>query len=111
MDYVYKVCDQSLWNQAVDAGVFVGAEIDLKDGYIHFSTAKQLGETLALHFAGRDALVLLTIDTAAVDLTWEPARNGDLFPHLYGALPLSAVRAVLPLERAKNGSHKLPIQF
>ena len=30
-------------------------------------------------------------------LRYEPSRGGALFPHLYGTLPLSAVRWVKPL--------------
>ena len=41
------------YDQAVNVGYFAGAEIDLQDGYIHFSTAAQLADTLAKHFAGR----------------------------------------------------------
>ena len=74
-------------------GKFIGAEIDLQDGYIHFSTASQLRDTLSHHFAGRDGLVLLKIETSQLDIIWETARNGDLFPHLYDYLPLRSVVA------------------
>ncbi|MEL0290566.1 MAG: DUF952 domain-containing protein, partial [Alphaproteobacteria bacterium] len=37
--FIYKVCDSGLWEDAKQAGKFIGAEIDLQDGYIHFSTA------------------------------------------------------------------------
>ena len=60
--FIYKVCDIALWDVAKRDGKFIGAEIDLQDGYIHFSTASQLRDTLARHFAGRNDLVLLKID-------------------------------------------------
>jgi len=65
MGNIYKICDADLWDSAEKIGRFTGAEIDLKDGFIHFSTADQLAETLRLHFAGRDGLRLITVDASA----------------------------------------------
>jgi uncharacterized protein (DUF952 family) len=106
--FVYKVCDIALWHDAERAGVFTGAEIDLSDGYIHFSTASQLQDTLARHFAGRDGLVLLTVDCASLDIVWEAARGGALFPHLYDVLPFDCVVAQHHLQLSASGDHILP---
>ena len=108
MNYIYKICDRPLWTAAEQAGRFTGAEIDLKDGFIHFSTADQLAETLRLHFAGRTGLCLITVDASVLEIKWEPARSGDLFPHLYDDLPLSAVRSVDDLNVDSDGIHQLP---
>src|SRR5829696_831278 len=96
---IYKICDAALWREAERAGVFGGAPIDLADGYVHFSTAGQVAETAARHFAGEADLVLVAVDVAALGpaLRHERSRGGALFPHLYGTLPLSAVRWVKPL--------------
>ncbi len=97
---VYKIVPAVLWREAEARGVFVGSPVDLQDGFIHFSTAGQLDETARKHFAGQRDLLLVTVDAAALgaphDLRWEPSRGGALFPHLYGPLPLTAVRAVEP---------------
>ena len=106
--FIYKVCDIVLWQDADRAGVFTGAEIDLSDGYIHFSTASQLQDTLARHFAGRNGLVLLTVDCAQLDIKWEAARGGALFPHLYDVLPLNCVVAQHHLHLSASGDHILP---
>ena len=106
--FIYKVCDSGLWDAAKLAGKFIGAEIDLRDGYIHFSTASQLRDTLARHFAGRDGLVLLKIEISQLDIVWETARNGDLFPHLYDHLPLTSVVAEHRLDLSTNGYHIVP---
>ena len=111
MSLVYKICDVDLWEKAKSQGYFIGAEIDLRDGFIHFSTAEQLGETLRLHFEGVENLLLLTIDGCRLDLKWEPARTGTLFPHLYDILPLSAVLAKHPLLLDDDGRHVLPSQL
>ncbi len=106
---IFKVCDLEAWSCAKQEGRFSGAPVDLADGYIHFSTAAQLAETLAKHFTGREDLVLVAVHTAELGpgLRWEPSRGGDLFPHLYEDLTMAHVawEAPLPLE---NGRHVLP---
>lgn len=106
---IYKICDTALWREAERAGVFAGAPVDRADGYIHFSTAGQVAETAARHFAGQADLVLVAVDAAALGLALrhEPSRGGALFPHLYGTLPLSAVRWVKPLPLGADG-HVFP---
>ena len=110
MTLIYKICSDALWREAQREGVFVGAPIDLEDGYIHFSTAAQAPETAARHFAGESGLVVVAIDADALGdgLRWEPSRGGDLFPHLYAPLRLSAVRWVRPLPLGSDGRHVFP---
>lgn len=110
MSLVYKICPLSLWREAESAGRFDGAPVDLADGFIHFSTAAQLAETAAKHFSGQDNLLLIAVDEAALGqaLRYEPSRGGALFPHLYGPLPLSAVRGVAPLATGPDGRHVFP---
>jgi uncharacterized protein (DUF952 family) len=110
MSIIYKICPAPLWRAAEAAGILTGLPIDREDGYIHFSTAGQLGETLRLHFAGAEGLVVAAVDTERLsgDLRWEPSRGGDLFPHLYGPLPVSAAVWVKPLLLGADGRHILP---
>jgi uncharacterized protein (DUF952 family) len=93
MTFAYKILTADQWAQFQAAGEFVGAPVDLADGYIHLSTADQLDETLAKHFAGQSNLVIATIDLTHLGdaLKWEVSRGGALFPHYYGALPMAAV--------------------
>ncbi|MEW9616772.1 DUF952 domain-containing protein [Shinella sp. S4-D37] len=107
---IYKIVPASLWQAAKAAGIFAGAAIDLSDGFIHFSTATQAKETAARHFAGQDDLLLVAVDGEALGdkLVYEPSRGGDLFPHLYAALPLSAVLWEKPLPLGPEGAHQFP---
>lgn len=94
---IYKILPRADWAAAERAGRFEGSAADLADGYIHFSTAAQVRETAAKHFAGQDGLVVLAIEAGDLpDLRWEPSRGGQLFPHLYAALDASLVRAARP---------------
>jgi uncharacterized protein (DUF952 family) len=90
---IYKVLRSAEWIEAQASGSFAGSPDDARDGFIHCSTAEQLQGTLERHFAGEENLVVLEVDAAALGdaLRWEPSRGGALFPHLYGALPMSAV--------------------
>jgi uncharacterized protein (DUF952 family) len=110
MSLIYKICPQALWRQAEAIGVFTGAPIDLQDGYIHLSTAEQARETAARHFAGQEDLLLVAVDEPGLGdaLRYEPSRGGDLFPHLYAPLPLTAVRWVKPLPLGCDGQHAFP---
>jgi uncharacterized protein (DUF952 family) len=110
MSIVYKICPAALWREATCAGVFRGSAVDLRDGFIHFSTAAQVAETAAKHFAGQRDLVLLRVDAASLGdrLKWEPSRGGALFPHLYGDLDLQAVTQVDPLPLDPDGHHQFP---
>ena len=107
---LYKICPISLWREAERAGVFLGARNDREDGYIHFSTADQAAETASRHFSGARDLVLVAIDAAALGpkLRWEKSRGGALFPHLFAALPLTAVIWAKTLPLGAEGWHLLP---
>ena len=87
---IFKIFRRPEWNTLKSAGQTLGAPIDLADGYIHFSTAAQVAETAAKHFADQSDLVLVAVqtDTLGADLKWEASRGGALFPHLYRALTL-----------------------
>jgi uncharacterized protein (DUF952 family) len=106
----YKVLTAAQMDTLLRDGVFAGAPIDLADGYIHLSTAEQVTETVNKHFAGQTDLHVAAVDLAALGdaVKWEPSRGGQLFPHVYAALPLSAVTAHGPLARGSDGAVLLP---
>lgn len=104
---IYKILPRPMWQDAERAGQFNGAPVDLADGYIHFSTAKQVKETAAKHFSGQSNLIVLIVEseTCGANLRWEPSRGGDLFPHLYAPLYPHQVKAVHELPILSSGVH------
>lgn len=98
----YKVLTASQLAEWRSTGVFNGAPVDLADGFIHLSAADQLSETVRKHFSGQDGLWVCSIDLEALGdaVSWEQSRGGQLFPHVYAPLPLSAALAIEPLEWA-----------
>lgn len=107
---IYKILNRSLWSEAQAAGALTGAPVDLKDGYIHFSTATQVRETAAKHFQGQSDLLIVALDseTLGPQLKWEVSRGGALFPHLYARLPVSAAKWVRDLPLGPDGAHVFP---
>ena len=110
MPPIYKICTASAWREAERQRIYRGSHDDLRDGFIHFSTAAQVNETARKHFFGQAALFLIEVDANALGqaLRWERSRNGELFPHLYGELDLGAVTRVLDMQARPDGTHDIP---
>lgn len=110
MTLIFHMARDAEWESAQSVGLYHGAAEDRADGFIHFSTASQVRESAAKHRTSEPNLILIACDPAALgdDLKWEPARGGELFPHLYGDIPLSAVAWAKPLPLDAHGLHIFP---
>ena len=97
---IYKIFRRDEWAQLQRDGETDGAPIDVRDGFVHFSSAEQVRETAAKHFAGEDGLILVAVNekTLGPDLKWEPSRGGALFPHLYRKLRSEDVASVYRID-------------
>jgi uncharacterized protein (DUF952 family) len=106
----YKIMSPTELEQMQRDGLFRGSPVDVADGYIHLSSGSQLGLTWDKHFGGAAGLILAAVDLSRLGDTvrWEPSRGGQLFPHIHGVLAMDAVVCVAPLERAPDGTVKLP---
>ncbi|TNE38189.1 MAG: DUF952 domain-containing protein [Alphaproteobacteria bacterium] len=105
------------WREREDP--YKGSPDDQRDGFIHFSTARQLPGTLARIFSGENDVLIAEFKVADLDqgaLKWEEAKNGDYFPHLYGVLGLENMTRswriaqqsgafVLPKDLEEPGGH------
>ena len=106
---VYKISPAAVWLKACETGVFEGSLDDARDGYIHLSSASQVRSTLNKYYRGQSGLLLIAFEknSLAPNLHWEVSRNGDLFPHYYGALPTNLAIAQMPLVIDANGLAQL----
>jgi glutathione S-transferase len=105
--WLYHLALRSEWTAARAAGVYRqstrGRSLE-EVGFIHLSRAHQLRGTAQRFYADVpvEELLLLTIDPrrleqALLEVRDDPApESGELFPHLYGALPLEAVLVAQP---------------
>jgi uncharacterized protein (DUF952 family) len=110
LELVYKIATADAVAAAQARGAFPVMPIDTADGFVHFSTASQLAETLRLYFAGQENLVLLAVRTHDLgkELVWEPSRGGQLFPHAYGDVPPAAVEWTAVISVGADGWCPLP---
>lgn len=112
-ELIYTLVRAGDWAEAEAAGAYHGSADDRRDGFLHFSAAGQVRASAAKHCAGVADLLLIAADVAALGaaLRFEPASGGKrpgLFPHLYGPLPLTAVRSVTALPLGDDGLHVFP---
>ena len=80
--------------RAHESGRYRCASLE-SEGFVHCCDPGQLAGVVARYYKGVDDLVLLDIDPHALDveLVRESAvEDGERFPHVYGSIPLEAVR-------------------
>lgn len=110
---IFKIVHAREWREAERAGVYAGSAKDRADGFLHFSTAEQVPQTLAKHYAGAVDLILVATDPARLGaaLKFEPAHDGAQFPHLYASLVISAVVWSKPIGHERSGGFVLPLEL
>ena len=110
MPVIYHLARRKDWDAAAATGTYAGTADDMRDGFIHFSTADQVAESAARHRRGEEDLLLVAVDgdSLGAALRWEKSRGGALFPHLYSALPCTAVLWTKPLPLGDDGLHRFP---
>ncbi|WP_207539125.1 DUF952 domain-containing protein [Sabulicella rubraurantiaca] len=111
--FIYTLVRAADWEVAQALGEYRGSADDARDGFLHFSTAAQLRATAAKHRRGVSDLWMLEADTEALGgaLRWEAASGSSrpgLFPHLYAALPVSAVTRAAAAPLGPDGVHRFP---
>lgn len=79
------------WNLALHSGIYRCQSLQ-HEGFIHACLPDQLNGVIERHFSGLDWVWLLRIDPTGLDLRFEKASAG-IFPHIWQALPLSAVKS------------------
>ncbi len=110
---IYHICKHAEWKAAENTGYYAGSLQDKSDGFIHFSGWDQVVESAAKHRAGQDGLVILKVDPEKLgdSLKWKTSRGGNLFPHLYGQLPFTAVIQQADLPLGDDGRHIFPADW
>lgn len=97
MSTIFHLALRHEWEAAQRDGAYrrstIGKSLD-DESFIHCSFAEQVEDTARLFYAGRDDVLVLTIDTDRVPA---PLKIEGGFPHIYGELPVAAVIEVRPL--------------
>lgn len=107
--FIYKILRAAEWAEFKINGATHGSPVDITDGFIHFSTAAQLGETARRHFGGETGLMVVCIEAGLLGsgLVWEVSRGNALFPHMYSPLHFADIGWARPM-LAGPGGHVLP---
>ena len=108
-ELIFKIVPRAEWQSS--SGDYHGSAHDRADGFLHFSTASQLPQTLQLYYAGKDDLMLVAVDATALGsaLKWERSLSrGEDFPHLYATLSCDAMKWARPIARNAEGTFVLP---
>jgi uncharacterized protein (DUF952 family) len=106
---IFKIVPRAEWEAS--SGDYHGSAHDQADGFLHFSTASQLPETLRLYYADHEDVMLVAVDAGALGpaLKWEhSASRGEAFPHLYGVLSCDAMKWARPIAKNATGRFVLP---
>lgn len=91
---IFKILTAGEWALFQESGVFAGNPLDIADGYIHMSYRPQVPKTVLKFFAGQDNLKLVHVNSTLLVSILRPEANrtgGDVYPHIYGTIPLDAV--------------------
>lgn len=110
---IFKIVHRDEWRGAQRSGEYRGSAKDRADGFLHFSSARQIPGTLARYYAGMGDLLLVCVDADRLgsSLKYEAARDGDLYPHLYGPLAIAATMWTKPIVLHADGSFDLPAEL
>jgi len=115
MNVLYHIAVADDWAQAQRDGEYrmsTRGRTLAAEGFIHASTASQVIPVATAFYQDehRD-LLLLVLDPARIgaEIRWDevPGSAGP-FPHIYGPLPVAAVRDVVPLGRDESGQFRFP---
>jgi len=91
---LYHLAEAAVWQAQQTEAVYTPTAF-AQEGFVHCSTAQQLPGTFRRFYAGRQDLLLLTLDPADLPVIYENLEGGEvLFPHLYAPLPKTALLAV-----------------
>lgn len=115
---IYHITHRRAWQTALGTGQYV-AESLTTEGFIHCSTHSQILPVAENFYKGQEGLILLVVEPARLSspLKWESPSGGssppgvpqgELFPHIYGPIPIDAVSHVMDLEKDPQGKFKLP---
>lgn len=105
------------WERAKHSNQYIAPSLE-SDGFIHCSTVKQVIDTANLFYKGQNGLVLLCIDETKLksECKYENPTGGsdhnpdvgNLFPHIYGPINMSAITKVVDFPVDENGNFNLP---
>jgi len=106
IESLLHIATEGAWAEAITQGAYSADSLST-EGFIHCSTPSQVVWVANNRFRGRTDLVLLHIDPSKIDveIRYENLEGGrELFPHVYGPIPVAAIVEVTPFQPSVDGS-------
>jgi uncharacterized protein (DUF952 family) len=117
VNLIYHITERNQWLDGQQEGEYRAASLETQ-GFIHLSKREQILKVANAVYRGQEGLVLLAVDPEKLtaELKYEPPDTqipaahyeGELFPHVYGALNLDAVAKVFEFPASPDGTFTLP---
>ncbi len=109
---IYRIAEAAHWTEAQQTGSFASPDL-AAEGFIHFSERHQVAGVAQRYYRGKTGLTLLVVNESLLpsgtQVKRENTRGGaELFPHVYGPIPLGAVVHSAPFELDSDGSVRWP---
>jgi uncharacterized protein (DUF952 family) len=95
---IYHIVLPDHWQSFAEQAFYTPPTFE-QEGFIHLSKKHQIEGVLSRYYVGVERVILLHLDEEKLgeSLVYEPSTNGEMYPHLYGLLPKSAILEVQDL--------------
>ncbi len=111
MEKVFHIISKQEADTAKAKGFYQPPSL-INEGFIHCSYPMQVCRVANFLYKGQTDLMLLEIDKVHINceiIDEDLYASGELFPHIYGQLPWSAVLAIHEFPCNDDGMFELPI--
>ena len=108
LEPIFHITTEKEWKDCVDVNYYPNEFSN--EGFIHFSTRKQLVNTANRIFIKRDLLFILEVEQEGLEIVYENLGGGvELYPHLYTGLPIDKVNNQFIMNKNEEGIFHLNI--
>ena len=102
---IFHITTEKEWEDCVDGNYY--PDDFSSEGFIHFSTRRQLVNTANRIFSKRDLLFVLEVKQEGLELVFENLGGGvEFYPHLYSGLPTGNVNNKFFMKKNKEVNFK-----
>ena len=102
---IYHIAGKDNSKQITSTGYYKPEGL-LNEGFVHCSTKEQVINVANRFYFDQDDLILLEIEDGKLEakVVYENLEGGsELFPHVYGPIPIRAITSVAMLSKEMNG--------
>jgi len=109
---IYHIAGKEILKGIISTGIYSPKGLK-NEGFIHCSTKEQVVKVANRFYAIQKDLILLEIEENNLqsNIVYENLEGGrELFPHIYGPIPLDAINGMAVLMQGENG-YSFPLKW